>query len=111
MSLNGVEVTEIAAAMGIARSTVLGYLGQAARESSRDTLNQLAVRMGMGCAQKRKTLFESIQAVNDAVKEGRIDPQEYMRRYEATVKDLLPCLGEDWVVVKGVHRSIQAMLQ
>lgn len=104
--VDGQSVAGICEEMGLARSTVLGYIGHGARGSPKAVLGELAERMGLGEQAERERLGEAL---------GRIDPaglarEAYEVAYEGVVSSHLPELGEDWEVVRCVLRPLRGVL-
>ena len=104
--LEGLSLQEIGARMRIASSTVSSYIGQAARESQRCTLQRLATRVGLNCPEVRQCLREGILAFH-GTKPAR---EDYDRKYREMVMCHVPHLGEDWRIVREIFQTLANML-
>jgi hypothetical protein len=105
--LEGLTVEEVGARMHIAPSTVSSYIGQAARESQRCTLQRLALRVGLSCPDARQCLGEGILAFHRA----KPAKEDYDRKYRDMVMCHLPQLGSDWHIVREIFQSLANMLK
>lgn len=98
--LHGHAVDRIAETMGLARATVLSYIGKAAREASQDDRERLAHRLGLARADDRRALQEAI------VEFHRRPHDNYWDDYRDLVVARVPSLGPDWMLVKMCLGSI-----
>ncbi len=105
--VQGKRVAEVADAMGIQRSTVLSYVGVAAREGDRSVACQLATRLGLTCPLLRKTLADGIRQYHQTLDSSA----DYMAGYQAMVMRHLPGIGDDWPVIKHVFQALHHLLQ
>jgi transposase-like protein len=101
MLLDGKSVDHISTTMGIARSTVLGYIGKAAREADEASRERLAARLGVSEIAKRQELRQAIQAFHELPPSS-----DYWDGYKTMVLSHLPRLQDDWMLVKVAFHTL-----
>ena len=105
--LQGATVHEISTEMGIAPSTVLTYIGKAARESTVPTLNKLATRIHLESVEARRQLQQAILALRASNESTNND---YTQKYKDMVLAHVPELGDDWPIVQETFQALHKML-
>jgi hypothetical protein len=103
----GNSVAAVAGEMGLARATVLGYIGQSARTQRRDALERLAARMHLMAPSRRQAVAD---AVSSLAQQSNGGGDFQAGRYEGIVRTLVPELGDDWDVIQQVLRALRRML-
>lgn len=93
------SVSRIAENMGIAESTVLSYLGKAARESEKSVLEALALRLGLEDVLVRRRIQEEVASLSAAAGPPECFDASYRRVISQYTKS-------DWRVVRQTFRSI-----
>lgn len=104
--LEGASVAAVAARLGLARSTVLGYIGSCARSRSADVLGRLAERVGLVSREAREAVRQAVDALGQECPEA-----DYDKGYQAIARTLAPGLAdEDWDVLRHVLRALEGVL-
>lgn len=105
---DGVPVCGISEIMNLCQSTVLTYLGQAAREADVSTLRRLASTLGLEDPATRRRLRDRL---SDLSQNPPRTPQEFGDSYRRIVEDVLPPNAvSEWEAVRQTFRSIDTML-
>lgn len=106
----GMSIAEITRQMGIAKSTLLSYLGQAARESNASTLKHLATRLGMDDPGIRQRIHQRLAEIYENTETPRT-PEAFADQYRRMVESFLPShVAAEWEVLKYTFRSIRTTL-
>lgn len=105
---DGMTTTDIARTMGLAKSTILAYLGQAAREADAVALQRLASRLGLENPLIRRRLHSRLADL-------KTDPpgaaDTFEGRYRRVIEDLVsPPKAAEWEVVRQTFRSLWTVL-
>jgi len=105
----GLSIPDITEQMGISRSTVLSYLGQAAREADASTLQRLASRLGLDDPGTRRRLRDQLLNLSQ---DPPVTSEEFENSYRIIVEgSLSPNVVAEWEAVRQTFRSICTMLE